>query len=91
MKYFAICLIGMLLTSCSYVRWVTVEKGQIINENKKPVNIVGNPQMSCYDSKNELVAKGYFVRQQDDGSFLIDEFGTRYVIVENPNCLLGSH
>lgn len=82
----------LALSSCSYFKWVTVDKnGQIINENKKSVNIMGNPQMSCFDSKNLLIAKGYFVRQEEDGSFLIDEFGKDFVTVENPNCLLGNN
>lgn len=78
-----------IFIGCSSVRWVTTDHGQIINDNRKPVNIIGNPMMRCYNSKNQLVADGYFVRQEDDGSFLIDEYGKRYVTVINPNCLLG--
>ena len=89
MKYL-IFIMPLLLSSCVSLRWVTVDKsGQVINENGYALNIVGNPVMTCYNWKNELVVKGYFVRQNDDGSFLIDEFGKRYVTVKNPNCRLG--
>lgn len=88
MKYLWLA-VPLLLTGCSSVRWVTVEKGQIVNDNRRPVNIVGNPVMTCFDSSNQLIAEGYFVRQQEDGSFLIDEFGKAYVTVPNPNCRLG--
>jgi len=90
MKYLSIYLIGVLLTGCSYIKWVTVQDGQIINENKRPVNVVGNPQMACYDSNNKLIAKGYFVRQTDIGDFIIDEYGKGFVTIENPNCRLGN-
>jgi hypothetical protein len=90
MRYLIFIGSALLLSSCSYFKWVTLDRnGQIINENKRLVNIIGNPQMECYNSQNQLVAKGYFVRQENDGSFLIDEFGKQYVVVENPNCLLG--
>jgi hypothetical protein len=79
----------LFFVGCSEVRYVTVEHGQIINDDKRPVNIVGNPEMACYDSKNQLITKGYFVRQTEEGNFIIDEFGKRYVLVENPNCRLG--
>jgi hypothetical protein len=83
-------ILPLLFVGCSYVRWVTTDKnGQIINDDKRPVNIIGNPEMACYDSKNQLITRGYFVRQTEEGSFLIDEFGKRYVLVENPNCRLG--
>lgn len=92
MRYLLFLIPLLALSSCSYFKWVTTDKnGQIINEDKRPVNIVGNPQMSCFNSKNQLIAKGYFVRQEEDGSFLVDEFGKRYVVVEKPNCVLGNN
>jgi hypothetical protein len=89
MKYL-VFIIPLLLSSCVSFRWITVEKGQIVNENRQPLNIVGNPVMACYNWKKELVANGYFVQQNDDGSFLVDEFGKDYVTVETPNCRLGN-
>ena len=89
MKYFWI-VIPLLFTGCASFRWVTVDKnGQVINENRQPLNIVGNPVMACFNWKNELIANGYFVRQNDDGAFIIDQFGKDYVTVETPNCRLG--
>jgi hypothetical protein len=89
MKYLIFLLPVLLLSSCSSIRWVTVEKGQIVNENRQPLTIVGNPPIACFDSANKLIAEGYFVRQNDDGSFLVDEFGKDYITVKNPNCRLG--
>ena len=89
MKYI-IFIIPLLLSSCVSFRWVTVDRsGQIVNENKRPLTIAGNPVMTCFNWKNELVVEGYFVQQNKDGSFLIDEFGEGYTTVENPNCRLG--
>ena len=90
MKYLSLLLVPLLFTAgCVSFRWVTVEKGQIVNENRQPLAILGNPVMACFNWKNELVAEGYFVQQNDDGSFLVDEFGKEYVVVQNPNCRLG--
>lgn len=90
MKYIWL-LVPLMLTSCASVNWVTVDpKGQIISENKQSVEILGNPVMACYNWKNQQITEGYFVRQQEDSSFLIDEFGKGFKIVENPNCRLGN-
>jgi hypothetical protein len=89
MKYFWL-IVPLLLTGCASFKWVTVDKkGQVINENRQSLTILGNPVMACYNWKNELVAEGYFVQQNDDGSFLVDEYGKRYVTVKTPNCRLG--
>jgi hypothetical protein len=89
MKYL-IFIVPFLLSSCSSIRWITVEKGQAITENREPVTILGNPQLSCFNWKNELIAEGYFVRQTENGSFLVDEFGKDFVLVTDPNCRLGN-
>lgn len=80
-----------LLTSCTFVRFATVDHGQIVDQSKRPLDIEGRPRMTCINSKKQVVADGYFVFQKDDGSFVIDEFGKRYVTVKNPVCLLGSN
>jgi hypothetical protein len=80
-----------LLTGCVSIRWVTTDHGRIVDTHNLPVNIVGNPRLTCTNVRGEVVADGYFVRQLDDGAFLIDEFGKRYVVVENPVCRLGSN
>lgn len=89
MKYIWL-LFPLMLTGCSSVCWVTVDpKGQVISENKQSVEILGNTIMTCYDWKNQQITEGYFVYQNDDNSFFIDEYGKDYITVENPNCRLG--
>lgn len=88
MKYLWL-LVSLSFIGCSNIRWITVEKGRIVSENRNPVEILGNPVMSCFNWKNELISEGYFVQQTEDGSFLIDEYGKDFTIIENPNCRLG--
>jgi hypothetical protein len=90
MRYL-IFIIPLLLSSCVPFKWITVDKsGQVINENRQPLAIVGNPVMQCFNWKNELVVNGYFVRQTKEGNFIIDEFGKDFVLVTDPNCRLGN-
>lgn len=84
-------LLSLLFTGCASVRWVTTDHGQVVDEQNRKLNIVGNPRITCYNERNEIVADGYFVYQKDDKSFLIDEFGKQYVTVKNPKCRLGSN
>ncbi len=86
MRYLLLILPILFLSACVSFRWITVENGQIVNENRRPSNVVGNPTMACYDSYNNLIAEGYFVVQNTDNSFIIDEFGKDYVNVTNPRC-----
>lgn len=84
-------LAALSLVGCSSIRYVTLENGRIVTEHNKPVNIVGNPQICCFDSTGNVIAEGIFVYQRDDGAFLIDEYGKDYKIVKNPYCRLGSN
>ena len=77
-----------MLTSCGSIRFVTVEHGRILTENKQSLQIIGNPVITCYNRQNELIATGYFVKQKED-SFIIDEYGKDYVEVKNSICKLG--
>lgn len=80
-----------LLTGCASVRYAQTDHGQIVDEHKQSLSILGNPRMTCVDSKGKVIADGYFVYQQDDGAFIIDEFGKQYLTVENPVCQLGNN
>lgn len=84
-------LLSFLFTGCASVRFVTVNHGQVVDDHNRKLNIVGNPRITCYNDKNEIVADGYFVYENDDKSFLVDEFGKQYVTVKNPKCRLGSN
>ena len=84
-------LFPFLFVACSSVRFVTTDHGQIVNQNNKPINIIGRPRITCSDLNGKIIADGYFVKQNDDGSFVIDEFGTGYVTVKNPYCKLSSN
>jgi hypothetical protein len=80
-----------LLTSCTSIRYVETDHGHIITDRGQPVNIIGNPRLTCFNQSGEVIADGFFVRQLDDGSFVIDEFGFDYLIVNNPLCQLNSN
>lgn len=56
------------------------------------VTIVGNPVLTCYrvfGNDQVVIAEGYFVYEDSDGSLLIDEFGKDFVVVHHPICDLG--
>lgn len=78
-----------LLVGCASVRFVTTERGKIVDEQGRALTIIGDPPMSCIDEKGNIIADGYFVYQKDANSFLIDEFGKDYVVVKNPHCQVG--
>jgi hypothetical protein len=84
-------LLTPLLFGCASIKFVHTEHGQIVTDKQQRVSIIGNPELTCYDVKGNVIANGYFVRQADDGSFVLDEFGTRYVVVPNPFCKLGNN
>lgn len=90
-KLFWIVPLLLVCSSCTSIRWATVEKGQIVNEKRQPLNIVGSPRITCLDPKGNVVADGFFVRQTQEGNFIVDEFGKRYVLVINPVCRLGEN
>lgn len=86
MKKLLVVLPCLFFMGCASIRYVETSHGQIVSDKRQPLNIVGNPRLTCLDSSGKVLADGYFVRQLDDGSFLIDEFGRRYVVVKNPVC-----
>ena len=77
------------LVGCSSIRWITTDHGQIITDRQQRVSIVGNLEMACYDVSGNVIAEGFFVKQTDDGAFVIDQYGTSYIVVPNPFCRLG--
>ena len=79
-------LIPLLTIGCSSIKLITTDHGQIVNQDYKPIKIVGNPQMICYNSRNEVIAEGYFVRQREDDAFILDDFGAGYIVVKYPVC-----
>lgn len=81
----------MLFTGCASIRFATVNHGQIVDEKNRTLNILGRPRMTCRDTVGQVVADGLFIGQTVDGSFLINEYGVRYVKVFNPKCELNSN
>jgi hypothetical protein len=78
MKYFWL-LVPLMLSSCTSIRYVTIEKGHIVTDAHAPVNIVGNPPMDCsYPGSNEVFS-GYFMYQDDNGAIVLDNYGQNII------------
>jgi hypothetical protein len=89
MKYLLL-LSPLLLTSCSSIRFVTVEHGQLVAQDNRSVNIVGNPPMVCHYGKSPKTFSGYFMYQKEEGTILLDDFGRGTIELSgNPVCTLG--
>jgi hypothetical protein len=89
MKYFILSIFLCLLTSCSSIRWITIEKGQIVTQNNQPVHIVGNPPMVCTYADSLETFSGYFMYQENN-IIALDAFGTATIyLAGNPVCKLG--
>jgi hypothetical protein len=87
-KLFLLC--PLCFMGCASVQWVQTDHGRVVSEHGQTLNIVGNPRLTCY-KENALITDGYFVRQTEEGTFLIDEFGKRFVLIENPVCRVNSN
>ena len=74
MKYVWVVL-PLFFVGCSSIKYVTVIHGQIYSQRHEPVNIVGNPPLICTDIQTQRKFSGYFIRQDDDGTVLLDNFG----------------
>jgi hypothetical protein len=79
----------LFFIGCSSIKFITIEHGKIVTNTGQPINLVGNPRLTCYSNKGEIIADGYFVRQDVNNAFIIDEFGKTYVTISNPVCRLG--
>lgn len=82
-------LLPLMFIGCTSIRYVTTDHGTILDDQKRPLNIVGSPRMTCINSQDQIIADGFFVRVTEDGSFLIDEYGSKYVLVKDPVCQLA--
>jgi len=89
MKYL-LFIVPLLLSSCTSIRYVTTEKGHLITDRHEPVNIVGNPAMTCHYEDSDEYYCGYFMYQNDDGTIVLDNFGEGTISFSgNPICTLG--
>lgn len=89
MKYLLL-LSPLLLTSCSSIRYVTVDHGQLITQNNEPVSIVGNPPVVCHYEDSSKVWSGYFMYLKEDGTIVLDDFGRGNIeLMDSPICRLG--
>lgn len=89
MKYFWF-VIPLMLIGCSSVRFVTVSHGQLVTQDNRPVNIVGNPPMVCHYENSTQKFSGYFMYQKEDGTILLDDFGRGTIeLLDSPVCTLG--
>lgn len=75
MKYFILSVFLCLLTSCSSVEWIVIDHGQLVTQDREPVNIIGNPPMDCTYPDSEEVFSGFFMYKTDDGVIVLDAFG----------------
>lgn len=80
-----------LLTSCTSIRFVHTDHGQILDNQNRQLSVIGRPRMTCYDTNGLVVADGYFLGQTARGSFLIDEYGKKFVLVLDPICRVGNN
>jgi hypothetical protein len=88
MKYLWL-VVPLLLTGCSSIRWVTVDHGQLVTQDNRPVNIVGNPPMVCKYIDSSETYPGYFM-YYDSGLVVLDNFGQGTIyLVGSPICKLG--
>ena len=74
MKYF-LAIISLLFSSCTSIRYVTVDKGHLVTDAHARVSIVGNPPMDCTYPDSEEVFSGFFMYKTDDGVIVLDAFG----------------
>jgi uncharacterized protein YcfL len=89
MKYFWF-VIPLMLIGCSSVRFVTVSHGQLVTQDNRSVNILGNPPMVCHYENSPQTFSGYFMYQREDGAILLDDFGRGTVeLYDSPVCTLG--
>lgn len=89
-KYLILLPILFLFSGCASVRFVTVEKGCVVTQNHEAVSIIGNPRFTCYKEGN-LIADGYFVQYNSNGTILIDDFGYGYISVDSASCQINSN
>jgi hypothetical protein len=75
MKYLWLA-VPLLLSSCTSIRYVTTDHGHLVTDAHERVNIIGNPPMDCHYDGSEEVFSGYFMYQEDNGTILLDAFGT---------------
>lgn len=82
--------IPLLLSSCTSIRYVTVEHGNLVTDAHAKVNIVGNPPMDCqYDGSSEVFS-GFFMYQEPNGTILLDAFGNGIIRLSgSPICTLS--
>lgn len=82
-------LVPFILFGCSSIKWVIVEKGQIVTQDNQPISILGNPPITCYYENSLQTFSGYFMYQRDDGSMLLDDFGRGTIqLMDSPICRL---
>jgi|SRR5579872_1323938 len=81
-------LAALSLVGCTSIRYVTLDHGQVVTENKKPVNIVGNPPMVCHYEDSPQTWSGYFIYAEPD-VIVLDDFGRGNIyLYDNPKCEL---
>lgn len=83
-------IISFILTSCSSIKFVTVDHGRLITQDKQPINILGNPLMVCHYENSPQTFSGYFIYLKEDGTIVLDDFGRGTIqLMDSPICRLG--
>jgi hypothetical protein len=89
MKYFWL-IVPLMLTGCSSIRFITVDKGQLVTQDNQPVSIVGNPPVVCHYDNSPQTFSGYFMYETDDGVIVLDDFGRGIIrLMNGPVCVFG--
>lgn len=88
MKYLWL-VVPLILSSCSSIRYVTVDHGQVISQDNRHLTIIGNPPMVCHYENSPQTFSGYFMYLKDDGTIVLDDFGRGNIeLMDNPTCEL---
>jgi hypothetical protein len=72
-------VVPLWLSSCTSIRYVTVEKGHLVTDAHAPVNIIGNPPVDCSYPGSSDVFSGYFMYVADNGTIFLDNYGRNII------------
>ena len=88
MKYLWLS-VPLILSSCSSIKYVTVDHKQLLTQDNNHVTIVGNPPLVCHYVDSTKTWAGYFMYLKEDGTIVLDDFGRGNIeLMDNPVCEL---